>query len=103
RLERALAAVAPDAATVFAPLAGEAALLEAGVLTRSMAAAEAAWRADLTTILVPLGLAVPPHLQATAPGGRERFGAGRRRHGDAFRWLWGEFTSVRRSDPGATW
>jgi len=103
RLERALAALASDAATVFTPLAGEAALLEAGVLTRSMSAAEAAWRADLTAILVPLGLAVPPHVELAGPRGAARFGAGRTLHGDAFRWLWGEFTSVRHSDPGATW
>jgi ring-1,2-phenylacetyl-CoA epoxidase subunit PaaC len=103
RLEHALAALAPDAATVFSPLAGEAELLDAGVLTRSLAAAEAAWRADLTTILVPLGLAVPPYLELLAPEGGERFGAGRRHHGEPFRWLWGEFTSVRRSDPGAVW
>jgi ring-1,2-phenylacetyl-CoA epoxidase subunit PaaC len=103
RLERALAALAPEAATVFTPLAGESALLQAGVLTRSMVAAEAAWRADLTGILVPLGLAVPPHIDLPAPTGEERFGDGRRHHGGAFRWLWGEFTSVRRSDPGATW
>ena len=95
RLEAALAALGPDAATVFTPLAGEPALLEAGILTRPLAAAEAAWRADLTSVLVPLGLAVP-HESAPAPGGREG-------HSEAFRWLWGEFTSVRRSEDGATW
>jgi ring-1,2-phenylacetyl-CoA epoxidase subunit PaaC len=103
RLEAALAALAPDAASVFTPLAGEAVLLEAGILTRSLAAAEAAWRGDLTTILVPLGLAVPQHLDLPMPSGGGRFGGGRLEHGEAFRWLWGEFTSVRRSDPGATW
>ena len=103
RLEAALAALAPDASSVFTPLAAEPALLEVGILARSMAAAEAAWRGDLTTILVPLGLAVPPHLDQPAPAGGERFGDGRLRHSEAFRWLWGEFTSVRRSDPGATW
>ena len=95
RLEAALAALGPDAATVFTPLAGEPALLEVGILTRPLAAAEAAWRADLTSVLVPLGLAVP-HESAPAPGGREG-------HSEAFRWLWGEFTSVRRSEDGATW
>jgi ring-1,2-phenylacetyl-CoA epoxidase subunit PaaC len=103
RLDAALAELAVDAATVFTPLAGEGELLEAGVLTRSMAAAEAAWRADLTAILDPLGLAVPPHAEPPAPTAGARFGAGRLRHGEPFRWLWGEFTSVRRSDPGATW
>jgi ring-1,2-phenylacetyl-CoA epoxidase subunit PaaC len=95
RLEAALAAQGVDAPTVFTPLAGEAALLEAGILTRPLAAAEAAWRADLTSILVPLGLELPPSIEPTA--------AGRREHSAAFRWLWSEFTSVRRSDGGATW
>jgi ring-1,2-phenylacetyl-CoA epoxidase subunit PaaC len=95
RLEAALEAHELDAPTVFTPLEGEAALLEAGILTRSMAEAEAAWRADLTTILVPLGLALPPHLPGTPTGRRE--------HSDSFRWLWSEFTSVRRSEGRATW
>ena len=95
RLEAALAALGPDASTVFTPLDGEAALLAAGVLTRSLAAAEAAWRGDISTVLVPLGLAVPPQAPPDA-GGREG-------HSDSFRWLWGEFTSVRRSEDGATW
>ncbi|HET9853102.1 MAG TPA: 1,2-phenylacetyl-CoA epoxidase subunit PaaC [Candidatus Limnocylindrales bacterium] len=95
RLEAALATQGLDAPSVFAPLEGEAALLEAGILTRSMAAAEAAWRADLTSILVPLGLALPHSIEPTP--------AGRRDHSEAFRWLWNEFTSVRRSEGGATW
>jgi 1,2-phenylacetyl-CoA epoxidase catalytic subunit len=95
RLETALATQGADAPTVFTALEGEAALLEAGILTRSMAAAEAAWRADLSTILVPHGLALPPSIEHS-PGGR-------RDHSAAFRWLWSEFTSVRRSEGGATW
>lgn len=95
RLEAALAAHGPDAPTVFTPLEGESALLEAGILTRGLAEAEAAWRADLTTVLVPLGLTLPPTIEH-AP-------AGRRDHSDAFRWLWGEFTLVRKSEASATW
>ncbi len=95
RLDSALAALTPDAATVFTPLAGEAELLEAGILTRPLAAAEATWRADLTSILVPLGLRVPPGTGAPVDG--------RTNHSDAFRWLWGEFTTVRRLDPEAVW
>jgi 1,2-phenylacetyl-CoA epoxidase catalytic subunit len=70
-------------------------LIQAGIMTRSLAEAEAAWRADLTAILVPLGLALPPE---TTPSGD-----GRTEHSDAFRWLWGEFTAVRRLDPEAVW
>ena len=95
RLEDALLAQGVDAPTVFTPLEGEAALLEAGILTRSMAAAEAAWRADLTTAMVPLGLALPPSIEPPADG--------RRDHSDAFDWLWSEFTMVRRSEDGVTW
>ena len=95
RIEAALVAQEIDAPTVFTPLDGEAALLEAGILTRSMADAEAAWRADLTTILVPLELALPPHIPLMADG--------RRDHSDSFRWLWGEFTSVRRSEGRVAW
>ena len=95
RLEAAMLAHGIDAPSVFSPLEGEPALLEAGVLTRSLTAAEAAWRADLTTILVPLGLPLPPSIEPTAEG--------RRGHSDAFRWLWGEFTLVRRSEDGVTW
>jgi 1,2-phenylacetyl-CoA epoxidase catalytic subunit len=95
RLVAALANQGVDGPTVFTPLDAEAALLEAGILTRSMAAAEAAWRADLTSILVPLGLDLPPAVAAGSEG--------RRDHSAAFRWLWSEFTSVRRSEGGATW
>lgn len=103
RLEAALATFGPDAATVFTPLSGEPALLAAGVLTRGLAAAEAAWRADLTTILVPLGLSLPPAGDPAALVGGEAFGLGRTRHGAAFDWLWSQFTMVRRTDPGAVW
>jgi ring-1,2-phenylacetyl-CoA epoxidase subunit PaaC len=95
RLEAALLAHGLDAPTVFTPLDGEAALLEAGILTRPMAGAEAAWRADLTTIMVPLGLALPPSIEPSP--------SGRRQHSAAFDWLWSEFTMVRRSEEGVTW
>jgi ring-1,2-phenylacetyl-CoA epoxidase subunit PaaC len=95
RLEAALNAHGIDAPSVFAPLDAESELLEAGILSRSMAQAEAAWRADLSTILVPLELPLPPAIEPIA--------AGRREHSEAFTWLWGEFTSVRRSEDGVTW
>ncbi len=95
RLEAALVGHGLDAPTVFTPLDGEATLLEAGILTRSMAQAEAAWRADLTMVMVPLGLALPPSIDQSPDG--------RRGHSAAFDWLWSEFTMVRRSEEGVTW
>ncbi len=94
RLLAALVELAPDAATVFTPLDGEAALVEAGILAEPMAALEARWRATITPIFVGLDLPMPP------PGD---LATGRTAHGEPFRWLWGEFTSVRRSDPEAIW
>jgi ring-1,2-phenylacetyl-CoA epoxidase subunit PaaC len=95
RFAKALAAVGPDAASVLAPQPGEAALLAAGVLSRPAPAALAAWRADVGSVLGPLGLALdlPDVDPAVARAG----------HSASFAWLHGEFTSVRRSDPEATW
>jgi ring-1,2-phenylacetyl-CoA epoxidase subunit PaaC len=95
RLLAAFAELAPDAATVFAPLPDEPALLAAGVLDASMTGLEGRWRASIAAAFAELDLPMPP--PAHVP---ER---GRLDHGEAFDWLWGEFTSVRRSDPGATW
>jgi ring-1,2-phenylacetyl-CoA epoxidase subunit PaaC len=94
RLLASLAELAPDAATVFTPLADEARLVEAGVIAAPMAELEARWRATITPTFVGLDLPMPP--PAELDGGRTI-------HGEPFRWLWGEFTSVRRSDPQAIW
>lgn len=96
RFVAALEALAPDAPTVLATPEGEAALLDAGILTRPMTAAAAAWRAEVAGILGPLGITLP--LEPARDPSAARTG-----HSDDFRWLWGEFTSVRRSEPGATW
>jgi len=95
RLLAALAELGPDAATVFTPLPGEPALLGAGILAAPMVELEVRWRASIAPTFDALDLPMPP--PASEP---ER---GRLDHGEAFRWLWEEFTSVRRSDPGATW
>jgi ring-1,2-phenylacetyl-CoA epoxidase subunit PaaC len=95
RLLAALATLAPDAATVFTPLPGEDRLVGDGILARSMPELEADWRARLTRTFVQLDLPMPPPTVAPARG--------RLDHSDAFRWLHDEFTSVRRSDPGAIW
>ena len=95
RLLAALESLGPDAGTVFTPLPDEPALIAAGVLARPMAALERDWRSRMAASFANLDL---PALPATAEPAR-----GRSDHGDAFTWLHGEFTMVRRSDAGATW
>jgi ring-1,2-phenylacetyl-CoA epoxidase subunit PaaC len=95
RLLAALAALGPDAATVFTPLPGETALIDAGILDAPNSELERRWRASIAPTLAGLDLPMPPPAQDAARG--------RLDHGDAFHWLWGEFTSVRHADPGATW
>ena len=95
RLVTALETLGPHAGTVFTPLAGECDLIEGGILARSMADLELRWRASVAAAFGPLDLPVPP---ATVDPDR-----GRIDHAEPFRWLWGEFTTVRRGDPGATW
>ncbi|MBA2756257.1 MAG: phenylacetate-CoA oxygenase subunit PaaC [Chloroflexi bacterium] len=96
RLETALAAVAPDAATVFAALEGEADLVQAGILAAPMAELAERWQAAISPTLSRLGLRIPSSTAASASRGRTD-------HGEPFAWLWSEFTMVRRSDPGAAW
>ena len=95
RLLAALAELAPDAATVFTPLAGEADLVSSRVLGAPMTELEARWRASIGPVFADLDLPIPP--PARDP---ER---GRLDHGADFAWLWREFTSVRKADPGASW
>ena len=95
RLVAALEELGDDAATVFTVLPDEERLVAAGVLSQPTAALDAAWRAAITPTFVRLGLPMPP--AASSPD------RGRTDHSDAFRWLHGEFTSVRRQEPVATW
>jgi ring-1,2-phenylacetyl-CoA epoxidase subunit PaaC len=95
RLIVALEALGPHAGTVFTPLTSEGPLVEGGVLARPMADLERDWRARVDAAFEPLGLPLAP---ATIDPW-----LGRTEHAEPFRWLWGEFTTVRRSDPGATW
>ena len=95
RLLAALEALAPDAATVFAPLPGESVLVAAGILASPLATLESRWRASMTPDFVRLELPMPP------PAGQPE--RGRLDHSEDFDWLWGEFTTVRRLDPQATW
>jgi 1,2-phenylacetyl-CoA epoxidase catalytic subunit len=95
RLETAFEALGPDAGTVFTPLDGERALLEGGVIARSSAEQESAWRASLAIVFAELGL---PPLPATRDPEQ-----GRTRRSADFEWLWSEFTSVAGSEAGAVW
>jgi ring-1,2-phenylacetyl-CoA epoxidase subunit PaaC len=105
RLTGALGALWPDAVTVFTPLAGEARLLAAGIMPEPLAATEQRWLAALAPLFAELALPFPfrrsgGRLEATFP---PPAAGGRSDHSADFGWLWGEFTMVYRSEPGATW
>ncbi|HTS14363.1 MAG TPA: 1,2-phenylacetyl-CoA epoxidase subunit PaaC [Candidatus Sulfotelmatobacter sp.] len=95
RLLAAVRTLAPDAATVFTPLADEPALVETGVMTAGAADQAQLWRAGLEPLFAQLDLPLPGLAADPATG--------RTTHGDGFRWLYGEFTAVRRLDPVAAW
>jgi len=90
RLAAALERLMPDAATVFTPLAGEQALVAAGILPESMERMRVAWTERVTPTLQGLNLPVPA-TEALPVDGRTR-------RSDDFRWLHGEFTMVARSE-----
>jgi ring-1,2-phenylacetyl-CoA epoxidase subunit PaaC len=96
RVVAALERLWPDAEALFSPLAGEAVLLTAGILTEDLVTTRGRWHERVATELSAVGLPVPD--RATAPPVD-----GRTARTDDFRWLWGEFTSVNRAEPGATW
>jgi ring-1,2-phenylacetyl-CoA epoxidase subunit PaaC len=95
RLLAALERLAPDAATVLAPLPNELSLVMAGIIDATGDELDARWRAEIGPVFDRLDLAMvlPVADPLTA----------RTNHSDAFRWLHGEFTAVRASQPGATW
>jgi ring-1,2-phenylacetyl-CoA epoxidase subunit PaaC len=95
RLLAALAALGPDAASVFAPLPDEPALIEAGILAAPMSELETRWRDLIGPAFAALDLPMPPAADDPARG--------RLDHGEAFSWLWREFNTVRAAEPGATW
>ncbi|HEV8488902.1 MAG TPA: 1,2-phenylacetyl-CoA epoxidase subunit PaaC [Candidatus Limnocylindrales bacterium] len=95
RLLDALGRLAPDAATVLAPLPDELGLVLAGIADATSDELEARWEARIRPTFERLDLPMPP--PARDPG------RSRTDHSDAFRWLHGEFTAVRRLDREATW
>ena len=95
RLLEALERLGPDAGTVLTPLPTETALLMADIVTATAAEQEARWRATIGPTFERLRL---PPLPPTADPETART-----RHGDDFRALHAELSSVRRIDPTATW
>ena len=95
RLLAALERLAPDAATVLSPLPNDLSLVMAGIIDGSFDELDGRWRAQVGRVFERLGLSMvlPVADPLTA----------RTNHSDAFRWLHGEFTAVRREQPGATW
>jgi ring-1,2-phenylacetyl-CoA epoxidase subunit PaaC len=96
RLESALVRLIPDAPSVFAALDSEQTLVDAGILAEPMSALARTWSAQANAGLSGLGFSFGELGQKS--GGRDRSVPS-----DAFKWLWGEFTSVYRSEEGATW
>ncbi|MGH2384252.1 MAG: 1,2-phenylacetyl-CoA epoxidase subunit PaaC [Candidatus Limnocylindria bacterium] len=94
RLAAALVRLWPDAQQVFAPLAGEDALLEAGILPDKLSVMHAAWLSTARQALEPI-------TGALADGAPTVHG--RTARTDDFRWLHGEFTMVAAADGNALW
>jgi ring-1,2-phenylacetyl-CoA epoxidase subunit PaaC len=95
RLAAALERLWPDALCVLAGIESDELLVEAGILAEPLEAVRRRWLDGLAPELARLGLPSPPGSPAGACRGPER--------GHDFRWLWEQFTMVRRSDPEAVW
>ena len=95
RLSEALTRLWPDAEAVFAPLAGESVLVEAGILSDGMEALRSRWRDRVAAPLTALGLPLPADVPPAADD--------RHRRTDDFVWLHSQFTMVARSEVVETW
>jgi ring-1,2-phenylacetyl-CoA epoxidase subunit PaaC len=97
RLKEALEKLRSHSHSVFAPLAGEELLLEAGILAAPMATLEKQWAAEAARVLIgELGFEFEGQVEQT--GGRDHHPPS-----DDFAWLWGEFTYVARLEEGVQW
>ena len=106
RLTAALEALWPAALDLYTPLAGEAVLVRAGVLSRPFEVLRGEWLAALAPILGELGLPFPARRRedgtyepSVVPVTGGRVG----NHDPAFGRLWNEMTMVYRQEPGARW
>jgi ring-1,2-phenylacetyl-CoA epoxidase subunit PaaC len=94
RLADALRRLWPDAQDLFAPLATADEAVGRGILPSDLAGLHRAWQERVRAALEPIAGPLPD---------AEPRADGRTRRTDDFRWLHGEFTSVARSQEGATW
>ena len=94
RLGRAIVALWSDAQEIFAPLLGEETLVREGVLPEPLRALHLEWKSRVRPVLEPIVGALPEAAPSLD---------GRTRRTDDFRWLHAEFTTVARSEEGATW
>ena len=95
-LAAALSELWADAATVFAPLAGEEELVAAGIMPEELEGLRGRWLERVVPACRALDLPVDG---ADAPPDPD----GRRRRTDDFVWLHGELTLVARSEEAAVW
>lgn len=105
RQRSAFAALWPDALALFEPPQGEAELLRDGVLPTSFAAVQQRWLDRIEEPLRRYGLPFPfaEHADGWQPQVTPHLGGRRGQHGDDFRALYDQFTSVYRLDPAAQW
>ena len=96
KLTDAIARLWPDAQAVFTPLAGEAALVAAGILPEPLETLRTRWIEQVLPRLSAAGLPATAPLDGPAADGRSL-------RTDEFTWLHGEFTMVARSEEAATW
>ncbi len=97
RLDAVLPAAVTAAAGLFAPLPGEALLLEAGYLAQPHSALAATWQDRVGAFFADLGVPLPPVPPPPEAGGRVG------QHTPEFDPLWDELTIVYRIDPAARW
>jgi ring-1,2-phenylacetyl-CoA epoxidase subunit PaaC len=105
RLVAALERLWPDALCVLDGIQGERELVETGIMAEPLAAAEQRWLGALAPEFERLALPFPfrrdgGRLEPTVARPAGCRGPDR---SDDFRWLWEQFTMVRRSDPEAVW
>jgi ring-1,2-phenylacetyl-CoA epoxidase subunit PaaC len=105
RLAAALERLWPDALCVLDGVGGDDRLVEAGVLAEPLAAVEQRWLAGLAPLFQRLGLPFPFRHDGgrLVPTVARPAGCRGPERSDDFRWLWEQFTMVRRSDPEAVW